>query len=33
MPAQIETFPGTTIIQLDTTVQPSVLEAEYWSSI
>lgn len=28
----IGTFPGTTLIQLDTTVQPSVLEAEYWST-
>ena len=32
MPAQIETFQGTTMIQLDTTVQPSVMEAEYWAT-
>jgi len=32
MPAQIKTFPGTTIIQLDTTTQPAVMEAEYWST-
>jgi len=32
MPAQIETFPGTTLIQLDTKVQPAVMEAEYWST-
>lgn len=28
----IDTFSGTTLIQLETTVQPSALEAEYWST-
>lgn len=32
MPAQIDTYTGTTIIQLDTTTQPAILEAEYWST-
>lgn len=32
MPSAIPTFEGTTLIQLDTTTQPSVLEAEYWAT-
>ena len=32
MPSSIPTFKGTTIIQLDTTTQPTVLEAEYWAT-
>lgn len=32
MPDNMETFKGTTMIQLDTVTQPSVMEAEYWST-
>jgi len=32
MPSSIPTFEGTTIIMLDTTTQPAVMEAEYWST-